>query len=107
MRRVNPLCSSARAYQPADLHLQVEVLPFVPAQARQKGLIVLVAIHDLNQALRYADKVLLIADGRMRACAGPLEVINSAMLHEIYQVKARIEKFARLSSVPEIVAPIR
>ena len=91
MRRVNPLCSSARANQPPDLHRQVEVLSFVPAQARQKGMIVLIAIHDLNQVLRYADKVLLIADGRMRARAGPLEVINSAMLHEIYRVKARIK----------------
>lgn len=78
-----------------DLHRQVEVLSFMQAQARQKGMIVLIAIHDLNQALRFADKVLLIADGKMRACGDPLEVINPAMLREIYGVDARIEKCSR------------
>ena len=78
-----------------DLHRQVEVLSFMHAQARQKGMIVLIAIHDLNQALRFADKVLLIADGRMRACGTPLEVINSKMLREVYGVDARIEKCSR------------
>ena len=78
-----------------DLHRQVDVLSFMRAQARQKGMIVLIAIHDLNQALRFADKVLLIADGRMRACGDPLEVINSTMLREVYGVDARIEKCSR------------
>jgi iron complex transport system ATP-binding protein len=78
-----------------DLHRQVEVLSFMQAQARQRGMIVLIAIHDLNQALRFADKVLLIADGRMRACGDPLEVINPIMLREIYGVDARIEKCSR------------
>lgn len=78
-----------------DLHRQVEVLSFMQAQARQKGMVVLIAIHDLNQALRFADKVLLIADGRMRACGAPLEVINPVMLRDIYGVDARIEKCTR------------
>jgi len=78
-----------------DLHRQVEVLSFMQAQARQKGMIVLIAIHDLNQALRFADKVLLIADGKMRACGAPLDVINSGMLRTVYGVDARIEKCSR------------
>lgn len=78
-----------------DLHRQVEVLSFMQAQARLKGMIVLIAIHDLNQALRFADKVLLIADGRMQACGAPLEVITPAMLRNIYGVDARIEKCSR------------
>ncbi|MCS6762487.1 MAG: ABC transporter ATP-binding protein [Candidatus Devosia symbiotica] len=78
-----------------DLHRQVEVLSFMQNQARQKNMIVLVAIHDLNQALRFADKVLLIADGKMRACGAPLSVINPEMLREIYGVDARIEKCSR------------
>ncbi|HEY8577272.1 MAG TPA: ABC transporter ATP-binding protein [Devosia sp.] len=78
-----------------DLHRQVEVLSFMQAQARQKGMIVLIAIHDLNQALRFADQVLLIADGKMQACGSPLEVINSTMLKSVYGVDARIEKCSR------------
>ncbi len=54
-----------------DLHRQVEVLDFMQRRARSKGMIVMIAIHDLNQALRFADKVLVIANGRMRACGTP------------------------------------
>jgi iron complex transport system ATP-binding protein len=78
-----------------DLHRQFEVLSLVARLARERKICVLIAIHDLNQALRFADKVLLIADGRMRACGDPLEVINPIMLREIYGVDARIEKCSR------------
>lgn len=78
-----------------DLHRQVEVLSFMRQQARQKDMIVLIAIHDLNQALRFADKVLVIADGRMRAVGTSAEVITTQMLREVYKVDARIEKCTR------------
>ncbi|MDB5613934.1 MAG: putative iron transporter, ATP-binding protein [Devosia sp.] len=58
-------------------------------------MIVLIALHDLNQALRFADKVLLIENGRMRACGEPLEVISAAMLRDVYGVDARIEQCSR------------
>ncbi|KGD87594.1 MULTISPECIES: ABC transporter ATP-binding protein [Rhizobium/Agrobacterium group] len=75
-----------------DLHRQVEVLDFMQRQARTKGMIVLIAIHDLNQALRFADKVLVIANGRMRACGKPRDVVTAEMLREVYKIHARIEK---------------
>ncbi|TCL76139.1 ABC transporter ATP-binding protein [Rhizobium sp. BK251] len=75
-----------------DLHRQVEVLDFMRRQARTRGMIVLIAIHDINQALRFADKVLVIANGRMRACGEPREVVTVEMLREVYKVHARIEK---------------
>jgi iron complex transport system ATP-binding protein len=78
-----------------DLHRQVDVLAFMRQQARQKGMIVLIALHDLNQALRFADKALLIADGRMQACGPSAEVITPRMLRDIYRVDARIEKCTR------------
>ncbi len=78
-----------------DLHRQVEVLDFMQRQARKRGMIVLIAIHDLNQALRFADKVLIIQNGRMRACGEPREVVTVDMLREVYKIHARIEKCSR------------
>ena len=75
-----------------DLHRQVEVLDFMQRQARTKGMIVLIAIHDLNQALRFADKVLIIQNGRMRACGKPSDVVTVDMLRDVYKIHARIEK---------------
>lgn len=75
-----------------DLHRQVEVLDFMRRRARSKGMIVMIAIHDLNQALRFTDKVLVIANGRMRACGNAREVVTVDMLRDVYKVHARIEK---------------
>lgn len=75
-----------------DLHRQVEVLDFMRRQARSKAMIVLIAIHDLNQALRFADKIMVIANGRMVACGTPAEVVTVDMLRNVYKVRARIEK---------------
>ncbi len=75
-----------------DLHRQVEVLDFMRRQARSKGMIVLIAIHDINQALRFADKVLVIQNGKMRACGPPRDVVTVDMLRDVYKVHARIEK---------------
>jgi iron complex transport system ATP-binding protein len=78
-----------------DLHRQIDVLAFMQAQARRKGMIVLIAIHDLNQALRFADKALVIADGRLLACGPSADVITASMLRDVYNVEARIEKCSR------------
>lgn len=75
-----------------DLHRQVEVLDFMRRRARQTGMIVMIAIHDLNQALRFADKVLVIENGRMHACGHPSDVVTVEMLRQVYRIRARIEK---------------
>lgn len=78
-----------------DMHRQVQVLTFMRDLARKRQVIVFIAIHDLNQALRFADQVLVIADGTARASGPSHEVINEQMLREVYRVEARIERCSR------------
>lgn len=40
-----------------DRHRQVQVLDFMRTLARKREVIVFIALHDLNQALRFADQV--------------------------------------------------
>lgn len=74
-----------------DLHRQFEVLSLVARLAREKKICVLIAIHDLNQALRIADKVMVLARGRLVALGPPREIITPALLEEVYGVVARVE----------------
>lgn len=74
-----------------DLQRQVEVLALVGHLARERGLCVLLAVHDLNQALRVADRVLVLAGGRLVAVGRPAEVITATLLREVYGVRARVE----------------
>lgn len=53
-----------------DLRYQVEVLDLLARLAHQHGRTVVVVLHDLNMAVAYADTVLCLKDGRIRAVAG-------------------------------------
>lgn len=75
-----------------DLHRQVEVLDFMRGQARTRGMVVLIAIHDINQALRFTDNVMVIQNGRMLACGNAGDVVTVNMLRDVYKIHARIEK---------------
>ena len=74
-----------------DLQRQFEVLSLVRRIARERQICVLISIHDLNQALRFADRVLVLARGRLVACGAPSEIVTAAMLAEVYGVEARVE----------------
>lgn len=74
-----------------DLHRQFEVLSLVSRLARERQICVLIAIHDLNQALRIADKVMVLSQGRLAAFGDPREIITPALLEEVYGVVARVE----------------
>lgn len=74
-----------------DLHRQFEVLSLVGRLAREKQICVLIAIHDLNQALRVADRVMVLAQGRLIALGRPRAVITPALLEAVYGVVARVE----------------
>ena len=75
-----------------DLFRQVEVLAFMRRRAAERQMAVLIALHDLNQALRYCEQTIVIAGGRMVAGGPTVEVITPTMLRDVYQVEARVER---------------
>ncbi len=74
-----------------DLFRQIEVLDFMRRTAAGEGMAVLIALHDLNHALRYCTRTMVIADGRLVASGPTDEVITPAMLRDVYKVAARVE----------------
>jgi iron complex transport system ATP-binding protein len=79
-----------------DLNRQVEVLGLVRALTRELAICTLVALHDLNQVLRVADQVMVVAGGTL-AAFGPVDtVITADLLREVYRVEGRVERCSRL-----------
>ncbi|HXV23308.1 MAG TPA: ABC transporter ATP-binding protein [Alphaproteobacteria bacterium] len=53
------------------------------------GMAVLVVLHDLALAARFCERLVLLADGRVRAEGAPLEVLSPAHLAESYGIRAQ------------------
>lgn len=77
-----------------DLHRQIEVLSLMEALARERSMTVLMALHDLNHALRYCRDAIVLAGGAMVACGRTAEVVTPGLLREVYRVEGRIERSA-------------
>lgn len=67
-----------------DLRYQVEVLDLLARLANAHGRTVVVVLHDLNMAVAYADTVLCLKDGRVRAVAGEGRSLSAADVADIF-----------------------
>lgn len=67
-----------------DLHYQAELLGEVRELAQKEQLAVVMTVHDLPLAALCADRVALLAPGRLCACGTAAEVLNETLLHEVY-----------------------
>lgn len=74
-----------------DLRWQLQVLQAVHQLARQQGLVVLAALHDLNLALRFCQQVLVLGAGRAQAVGAPAQVLTPELLARVWGVQARLE----------------
>ncbi len=73
-----------------DLRFQVAVLDLARRLAHNDGMAVVVTLHDLNQAALVADRVALLAGGRLLALGTPAEVLTAGMLARAYGVPVAV-----------------
>ena len=73
-----------------DLAHQVEVLELVTRLNTERGRTVVMVLHDLNLAARYADRLVAMKDGVIRAQGTPAEVITEPLLREVFGLDARV-----------------
>lgn len=74
-----------------DLRNQLRVLNLARTLAHEDNAAVVLVLHDLTHALRYADQVVVLNLGQVAGIGSPEEVITPAMIEEVYGVNARIE----------------
>ena len=72
-----------------DLRYRMELFHLL-RELRGDGLAVLVITHDLNLAARFADRLLLLDLGRVRASGAPDAVLSREMLEEVYEWPLRV-----------------
>lgn len=75
-----------------DLRWQLHVLETVRDLTRRHAAVGLIAIHDLNLALRFCDRVIVLGDGCLLAVGAPDEVFDAEVLRRAYGVEGRVER---------------
>lgn len=73
-----------------DIRHQIEILEMMRTITRERGAILVIALHDLNLACHYADKVLVLQDGHMHTYGPPVDALTSDVIKEVYGVKVLI-----------------
>jgi iron complex transport system ATP-binding protein len=73
-----------------DLAHQVEVLDLLAELVAAHGRTVVMVLHDLNQACRYADHLVALRDGRVHTTGAPADVVDAALVHAVFGLRARV-----------------
>ncbi|MDB6453042.1 ABC transporter ATP-binding protein [Falsirhodobacter sp. 20TX0035] len=73
-----------------DISHQVEVLDLLTDLNRQRGTTVVMVLHDLNLAARYADHLVAMAGGRVHATGHPDQVLTADMVRAVFDLDSRI-----------------
>jgi iron complex transport system ATP-binding protein len=75
-----------------DLKYQLAILELARRMAHDEGLAVVATLHDLNQAALIADRVALLARGRLLAVGAAQAVLTSALLEAAYEVPIAVAR---------------
>lgn len=75
-----------------DLQHQMTLMELVYKLARECELTVLVALHDLNLAARYAERIALLENGELRFIGTPAEILTEETLSRVYGWPVQVVK---------------
>src|SRR3546814_17426698 len=78
------------------MNYQIHVMRILARLTRVHGLIVIVVLHDLNIALRYADHAWLLHPDRLIASGTPVAVTQPENLATAFSISTRLEQYSQV-----------
>lgn len=82
-----------------DIHHQYEIFEMLSALNNKYGLTILVITHDLNIALRFSEKTILMNEGKIVKFDITKKVITEEMLKKYFLINSQIVKFNDISQI--------
>jgi iron complex transport system ATP-binding protein len=89
-----------------DISHQVDLLKLITKQAREKNLTVLIALHDLNLASMFADRIAIVQNGLLCVAGTPQETLTSKIINSVYNVPVHVISHPQ-SGAPFIIPDIK
>lgn len=75
-----------------DLHHQLSIMHAVRGEVRRRGTVAIAALHDLNLAAKFCDRLVLLGQGRVLAEGAPAAILAHPELGRTYGVATRLER---------------
>lgn len=73
-----------------DVNYQVEIMNFLRSLCQARGLTVVIALHDLNLASQYCDRLVMLREGRMYSQGTPAEIITPVLIKEVFGLEVYV-----------------
>ena len=73
-----------------DVAHQIEVLDLLTDLNHDRGTTIVMVLHDLNLASRYADELVAVVDGRVVAIGEPADIVTSDLVREVFGLESTV-----------------
>lgn len=87
-----------------DIFYQIELLELVQKLNKENALTIVMVLHDINQAIKYSDHIILMKDGKIICEGAPTETVTKERMKEVYGVEVIIQTH---ESVGTHMIPVR
>lgn len=75
-----------------DMYYQLEMMELIRALNVKHGLTIVAVLHDMNQAVRYCDRIIAMKNGRALLQGSPEQIVTQETIREIYGVDALVRR---------------
>jgi len=73
-----------------DIAFQLQILELLSRLNDDFDVTVIMVLHDLNQAARYSDTMVVLSNGAIHSKGHPRKVLTEGMLTEVFNVQSRV-----------------
>ncbi|MCM8819682.1 MAG: ABC transporter ATP-binding protein [Candidatus Omnitrophica bacterium] len=73
-----------------DIHHQIEILNLIKKINKELNLTIIMVLHDINQAIKYSDNVVVMNNGKIAQYGKPKNIITQELIEEVYKVSVEI-----------------
>jgi iron complex transport system ATP-binding protein len=73
-----------------DMFYQFKIMNIIKDLTRKEGYTTVVTLHQLDVAARFADKIIVLNEGKVYACGQPREIITTQTLRDVYRMDAEV-----------------
>lgn len=87
-----------------DICYQIEIMNLLRNLTKNLGLTIICAIHDLNLAVKYSDKVILLNQGKIEKIGKPREVLTEESIKKVFGVRVKVRYDSELKRI--LIIPV-